>query len=111
MDRSWRGGPRASDPRAIDRDATVATPAFCGLVFALAFLTAFRTVAPQAFAFAVASRSHGRTASVTAVRGGPTRRFPYGLVTSRPIAEILGVLLCCVTTRRPGGVAPGTLAR
>jgi hypothetical protein len=95
--RNCRGG-------AVAKGASAATSPARGLVFEKTLETACGTIAQQPLALAVAHATHSRTTVVATVRGGRTRRFTHGLVTSRPSAKNLGMFVCCVTTRsRSGG--------
>ncbi len=85
------------------KGASAATSPTRGLVFEKTLEAARGTIAQQPLALAVAHAIHGRTTVVATVRGGGTRRFTHGLVTSRTSAKNLGMFVCCVTTRRRSG--------
>jgi hypothetical protein len=85
------------------KGASAATSPARGLVFEKPLEAARGTIAQQPLALAVAHAIHGRTTAVATVQGGGTRRFPHGLVTSRPSTKNLGMFVCCVTTRRRNG--------
>ena len=87
----------------VAKGASLAKSPTRGLVFEKTLEAARGTIAQQPLALAVMHAIHGRTTVVATVRGGRTRRFTYGLVTSRPSTKNLGMFVCCVTTRRLSG--------
>jgi hypothetical protein len=99
----WQWHRRTCCGGAVAKRASAATSLTCGLVFEKTLEAARGTIAQQPLALAVAHAIHGRTTVVATVRGGRTRRFTYGLVTSWPSAKNLGTFVCCVTTRRRSG--------
>jgi hypothetical protein len=88
---------------AVKKGTSATTSPTCGLVFEKSLEAARGTIAQQPLALAVAHAIHSRTTVVATVRGGRTRRFTHGPVTSRPSTKNLGMFVCCVTTRRRNG--------
>jgi hypothetical protein len=88
---------------AVEKAASAATSPTRGLVFEKTLEAARGTITQQPLALAVAHAIHGCTTVVATVRGGSSRRFTHGLVTSRTSAKNLGMFVCCVTTRRLSG--------
>ena len=99
----WPWHRRTCRRGTVEKAASAATSPTRGLVFEKTLEAAHGTIAQQPLALAVAHAIHGRTTVVATVRGGRTRRFTHGLVTSRPSAKNLGMIFCCVTTRRRSG--------
>lgn len=88
---------------AVENGASAATSFTRGLVFEKTLEAAHGTIAQQPLTLAIAHAIHGRTTVIATVRGGRSRRFTHGLVTSRTSAKNLGMFVCCVTTRRRSG--------
>lgn len=102
--RARKRHPRTCRRGAVAKGTSAATSPPRDLVFEKTLEAARGTIAQQPLALAVPHAIYGRTTVVATVRGGRSRRFTHGLVTSRPSAKKPGMFLCCVTTRgRRGG--------
>jgi hypothetical protein len=99
----WQWQLRTYRRGAVAKGAAAATSPTRGLVFEKTLEAAHGTIAQQPLALAIAHAIHGRTTVIATVRGGRSRRFTHGLVTSRTSTKNRGMFVCCVTTRRRSG--------